>query len=214
MNKTVYKGYDFNAGREIAWCEIKLNKENAKESLKKISEQIELRKKLNNHDNLLGYIHGWYERYENIYVIIEELCSGGNINSNYKYIQKPKLKLIKKWIKEILKGLDFLHSNKVIHHDIKCENIFLDRISGHLKIGCIGSLELLDSGQEFFDKYLGTPEFMAPEVNEGKYGFKSNIYSLGLTLIELLTVQKPYKECEGALNIYINKKKGILPESF
>ena len=103
MNKTVYKGYDFNAGREIAWCEIKLNKENAKESLKKISEQIELRKKLNNHDNLLGYIHGWYERYENIYVIIEELCSGGNINSNYKYIQKPKLKLIKKWIKEILK---------------------------------------------------------------------------------------------------------------
>lgn len=55
---------------------------------------------------------------------------------------------------------------------------------------------------------------MAPEVNEGKYGFKSDIYSLGLTLIELLTVQKPYKECEGALNIYINKIKGILPESF
>ena len=124
------------------------------------------------------------------------------------------MKLIKKWIKEILTGLDYLHSNKVIHHDIKCENIYLDRISGHLKIGCIGALEKLSPGQEFFDKYLGTPEFMAPEVNEGKYGFKSDIYSLGLTLIELLTVQKPYKECEGALNIYINKKKGILPESF
>ena len=55
---------------------------------------------------------------------------------------------------------------------------------------------------------------MAPEVNEGHYSFKSDIYSLGLTLIELLTVQIPYKECEGALNIYINKKKGILPESF
>jgi hypothetical protein len=55
---------------------------------------------------------------------------------------------------------------------------------------------------------------MAPEVNEGNYNFKSDIYSLGLTLIELLTVQIPYKECEGALNIYINKKKGILPESF
>ena len=111
-------------------------------------------------------------------------------------------------------GLDYLHSNKVIHHDIKCENILLDRISGHLKIGCIGALEELNEGQEYFDKYLGTPEFMAPEVNEGKYGFNSDIYSLGLTLIELLTVQKPYKECEGALNIYINKKKGILPESF
>ena len=55
---------------------------------------------------------------------------------------------------------------------------------------------------------------MAPEVNEGKYNFNADIYSLGLSLIELLTVQKPYKECEGALNIYVNKKKGILPESF
>ena len=169
---------------------------------------------MKNHDNILGYINGWHEEYENIYVIIEELCSGGNINSNYKYIQKPKLKLIKKWIKEILTGLDYLHSNKIIHHDIKCENIYLDRISGHLKIGCIGSLEQLKEGQEYFEKYIGTPEFMAPEINEGKYGFKSDIYSLGLTLIELLTVQKPYKECEGALNIYINKIKGILPESF
>ena len=124
------------------------------------------------------------------------------------------MKLIKKWIKEILTGLDYLHSNKIIHHDIKCENIYLDRISGHLKIGCIGSLEQLNEGQEYFEKYIGTPEFMAPEINEGKYGFKSDIYSLGLTLIELLTVQKPYKECEGALNIYINKIKGILPESF
>ena len=75
------------------------------------------------------------------------------------------MKLIKKWIKEILTGLDYLHSNKVVHHDIKCENILLDRISGHLKIGCIGALEQLSEGQEYFEKYLGTPEFMAPEVN-------------------------------------------------
>ena len=122
--------------------------------------------------------------------------------------------MIKKWIKEILTGLDYLHSNNIIHHDIKCENIYLDRISGHLKIGCIGVLEKLQNGSESFENYLGTPEFMAPEVNEGKYNFKADIFSLGLTLIELLTVQKPYKECEGALNIYVNKKKGILPESF
>ena len=72
------------------------------------------------------------------------------------------MKLIKKWIKEILTGLDYLHSNKVVHHDIKCENILLDRISGHLKIGCIGAVEQLSEGQEYFEKYLGTPEFMAP----------------------------------------------------
>ena len=105
-----------------------------------------------------------------------------------------------------------MHSHNIIHHDLKCDNIYLDRISGNLKIGCIGYIEILPSGSETFDKYIGTPEFMAPEVNEGKYSFKADIYSLGLSLLELLTVQKPYKECEGALNIYVNKKKGIMPE--
>ena len=105
-----------------------------------------------------------------------------------------------------------MHSHNIIHHDLKCDNIYLDRISGNLKIGCIGYIEVLPSGEENFDKYIGTPEFMAPEVNEGKYSFKADIYSLGLSLLELLTVQKPYKECEGALNIYVNKKKGIMPE--
>ena len=171
-------------------------------------------KSINEHKNLLKYINSWYDSNQNIYIIIEELCRGGNINSNYKYIQKPKIRLIKKWIKEILTALDYLHSNNIIHHDIKCENIYLDRISGNLKIGCIGSIESLPLGSDHFEKYAGTPEFMAPEVNEGKYNFKSDIYSLGLSLIELLTVQKPYKECEGSLNIYINKKKGIMPESF
>ena len=191
-----------------------MNKNNPINSINRINEQINILKTINQHDNLLKYINSWYNISKEIYIIIEELCSGGNINSNYKYIQKPKIKLIKKWIKEILTGLDYLHSNRIIHHDIKCENIYLDRISGHLKIGCIGCIEKLPEDLDHFEKYLGTPEYMAPEVNEGKYSFKSDIYSLGLTLIELLTVQKPYKECEGALNIYVNKKRGILPESF
>ena len=94
-------------------------------------------KSINDHKNLLKYINSWYDSNQNVYIIIEELCRGGNINSNYKYIQKPKIRLIKKWIKEILTALDYLHSNNIIHHDIKCENIYLDRISGNLKIGCI-----------------------------------------------------------------------------
>jgi len=54
LNKTVYKGYDFNAGREIAWCEIKFTEEKSKEQIDFIKEQIELRLKLKNHENILG----------------------------------------------------------------------------------------------------------------------------------------------------------------
>ena len=48
--------------------------------------------------------------------------------------------------------------------------------------------------KEYFSKYIGTEEFMAPEVKNGKYSFKADIYSLGLTIIQLLTMEKPYKE--------------------
>jgi hypothetical protein len=69
LNKTVYKGYDFNAGREISWCEIKFNQENIENQINKIKEQIALRSELNNHDNILGYVNSWYEEYDNIYII-------------------------------------------------------------------------------------------------------------------------------------------------
>ena len=62
--------------------------------------------------------------------------------------------------------------------------------------------------------YVGTEEFMAPEVIEGKYTTKADIYSLGMCIIQMITLEVPYKECGGAaLKIYDNVKKGILPRA-
>ena len=55
---------------------------------------------------------------------------------------------------------------------------------------------------------------MAPEVKEGKYTFKADIYSLGLTIIQFLTMERPYKEFRKKQNIYEAKKKGKFPLSF
>ena len=68
--------------------------------------------------------------------------------------------------------------------------------------------------KEYFTKYIGTEEFMAPEVKEGKYTFKADIYSFGLTLIQLITMEKPYKEFQRKIEIYEAKKKGEYPLSF
>jgi serine/threonine protein kinase len=106
-----------------------------------------------------------------------------------------------------------LHSNDYIHHDVKCQNILVDRVSGNLKLGDLLCAEKLDN-KKYFTKYIGTEEFMAPEVKEGKYSFKADIYSLGITLIQLITMEKPYKEFQRKIDIDEAKKKGAYPLSF
>ena len=89
----------------------------------------------------------------------------------------------------------------------------VDRITGNLKIGDLISIEKVnDNG--YFSKYIGTEEFMAPEVKEGKYTFKADIYSLGITIIQILTMERPYKEFRKKENLYEAKKKGLFPLSF
>ena len=165
------------------------------------------------HPNLLEYISVWYEENKNKAVIITELLQGGNLREYRKYQKKIKVKLIKKWIKQLLSVLDYLHSNDYIHHDVKCQNILVDRVSGNLKLGDLLCAEKLDN-KKYFTKYIGTEEFMAPEVKEGKYSFKADIYSLGITLIQLITMEKPYKEFQRKIDIFEAKKKGEYPLSF
>ena len=162
---------------------------------------------------MLEYFSVWYEESKNKAVIITELLQGGNLREHRKYQKKLKIKLIKKWIKQILKALDYLHSNGFIHHDIKCQNILVNRLTGNLKLGDLIGLEKI-SEKGYFSKYVGTEEFMAPEAKEGKYSFKADIYSLGLTIIQFLTMEKPYKEFKRKNNLYEAKKTGKLPLSF
>ena len=166
-----------------------------------------------NHPNIVKFIAGWYNRKLKKVIMITEFISGGSLKLNIKQLNiSPRLRLIKKWIKEILNGLSYLHNQNIIHRDIKCDNIFIDRITGNIKIGDLGNGIIVK--KKFCTKFTGTEEFMAPEINEGKYSFKVDIYSLGLTIIEMLTLETPYKECEGTLKIYENKKNEIYPESF
>ena len=131
----------------------------------------------------------------------------------FKY---PRLKLVKLWCQEILKGLKYLHEHNppIIHRDIKCENIFINKNTGEVKIGDLG-LGIILKDTEYASQFCGTIEYCSPEVYQKKYGVKCDIYSLGISIIEIITGEKPYSECKGKILAVCDKvKNGILPECF
>ena len=151
------------------------------------------------HPNLLDYISAWYEDNKNRVVIITELLQGGNLREHRKYQKNLKINLIKKWIKQLLSALDFLHSNDYIHHDIKCQNILVDRISGNLKLGDLIFAEKLGN-REYFTKYVGTEEFMAPEVKDGKYTLGRQDYDHLFGINDVMTLTPNEKSIASLAN--------------
>ena len=103
---------------------------------------------------------------------------------------------MKNWCSEILQGLVYLHEQKphpIIHRDLKCDNIFINSHSGEIRIGDLGLSTPMQNS--YTTSVLGTPEFMAPELYEEYYGTSVDIYAFGMCVLEMITLERPYKEC-------------------
>lgn len=105
-----------------------------------------------------------------------------------------------------MKGLEYLHKHKKIHRDIKAGNILLDA-SGTTKLADFGvSAELMNTLADK-DTVIGTPFWMSPEViSKSKYNKKTDIWSLGITAIELAEGQPPYSHIHPIRAMFAIKK--------
>lgn len=123
-----------------------------------------------------------------------------------KKIPDIRFKVLKKWCIDVLKGLEYLHTQQpypVVHRDLKCDNIFINSHKGNVMIGDLGFATILSN--KTAGSILGTPGYMAPEIFEEKYGTPADIYSFGMCVLEMATHQSPYSECKGnVIKIYLN----------
>ncbi|CAN1299696.1 Serine/threonine-protein kinase WNK8 [Linum perenne] len=211
--KTVYKAFDEVDGIEVAWNQM--NVEDAlqtPEQLERLYSEVHLLKSLK-HENIIKCYHSWVDDQTKTINMITELFTSGCLRQYRKKHNNVDLKAIKNWARQILKGLNYLHSHDppIIHRDLKCDNVFVNGHTGEVKIGDLGLAAIMQ--QPTARSVIGTPEFMAPELYDEEYTELVDIYSFGMCMLEMVTCEYPYCECRNPAQIYRKVSLGIKPAS-
>ncbi|TKY64109.1 serine/threonine-protein kinase WNK4 [Spatholobus suberectus] len=211
--KTVYRGFDEVDGIEVAWNQVKIDGLlHSVDDLAKLYSEVNLLKSLK-HENIIKFYNSWIDDKQNTVNMITELFTSGNLRQYRKKHKYVEMKAIKGWARQILQGLVYLHSHKppIIHRDLKCDNIFVNGNQGEVKIGDLGLAVVMQ--QPTAQSVIGTPEFMAPELYEEAYTELVDIYSFGMCILEMVTLEYPYSECKNPAQIFKKVTSGIKPAS-
>ncbi|EGR28014.1 protein kinase domain protein [Ichthyophthirius multifiliis] len=163
-------------------------------SQEKTLEEYQIMKKLN-HPNIIKCESAFIQKRKYLCIIIQ-YAEGGDmqqkINQMIKNNQKFDQNQIKIWIIQIIDALKYIHDNKIIHRDIKAQNIFLNS-ENNILLGDFGVSKSLESTKDLCNTYVGTPYYIAPEIIDGDhYSFKVDIWSFGIFFYQLNYLKYPF----------------------
>ena len=177
------------SGRLVAIKSFNKKKLTTKRAKRKIRTEIEALSKLRN--PFCTQIYDYFETNTHILIVMEYICGDllGYIRKRAK-ISEPTAKII---FKQIIKGLQYIHKKKIVHRDIKLDNVLID-LTNTVKICDFGVCRILQPGDIMYE-HCGTPAYIAPEIfkDEGYEGFSCDIWSAGVTLYYMLAGVQPFK---------------------
>ncbi|XP_061338958.1 probable serine/threonine-protein kinase WNK11 [Gastrolobium bilobum] len=212
--KKVYRAFDKEEGIEVAWNQVKLRKFSDDPAMvDRLFSEVRLLRSLSSKD-IIAFFNVWRDEQHGTLNFITEVCTSGNLRGYRKKHKHVSMKALKKWSKQILEGLNYLHMHDpcIIHRDLNCSNVFVNGNTGQVKIGDLGLAAIVGKSHSAHS-VLGTPEFMAPELYEEDYTEMVDIYSFGMCVLEMVTLEIPYGECDNVAKIYKKVSSGVRPQA-
>ncbi|XP_068187464.1 serine/threonine-protein kinase 10 [Antennarius striatus] len=190
----VYKARNKETGALAAAKQIETKCE---EELEDYMVEIDILAKCNHH-YIVKLLDAFY--HDHTLWIMIEFCPGGAVDATMleldRGLTEPQIKVV---CRQVLEALVYLHSMKIIHRDLKAGNILL-MLDGDIKLADFGVSAKNTKTLQRRDSFIGTPYWMAPEVvmcetmKDAPYDYKADIWSLGITLIELAQIEPPHHE--------------------
>jgi WNK lysine deficient protein kinase len=208
--KTVYRAFDRAEGKEVAWSKVELQSLDM-DGMNGAMREVEIMKEVD-HPHIVKLSASWVDAKTSTLHLITDLYAG-SLDAYVKLHGRQEPAVIRKWARQICNALVYLHdtgSEPIVHRDLKCANVFVNNYTGDVAVGDLGYATVLSRSRSA--SVIGTPEFMAPEVLDGNYSFKADIYAFGMVLIELATLRKPYSKWRTVTHIYMAVLGGSLPE--
>lgn len=154
-----------------------------------------------NHPNIVRF-REVYKTKKGKLCIVMDYADGGDLQSKIKEKHKKKAQTgtleyyseeqVLSWFTQICLALKHVHDRKILHRDLKSQNIFLTK-KGMVKLGDFGIARVLSNTKSRAKTVVGTPYYLSPEIIESQpYNFKSDIWSLGVLLYEMCALQPPF----------------------
>ncbi|XP_069842736.1 mitogen-activated protein kinase kinase kinase kinase 1 isoform X2 [Dendropsophus ebraccatus] len=190
---------------------VKIVKEESDEDFSVIQQEVIMLKSCS-HKNIVTY-YGSYMRANKLWICME-FCGGGSLQDIYQVTGSLSELQVAYVCRETLQGLSYLHNQGKMHRDIKGANILLND-NGDVKLADFGISAQLTATFARRNSFIGTPYWMAPEVAavefKGGYTELCDVWSLGITAIELIELQPPMFHVHPLRVLFLMSKSGFQP---
>ncbi|XP_063308796.1 mitogen-activated protein kinase kinase kinase 3-like isoform X2 [Pelobates fuscus] len=202
----VYLCYDVDRGRELAVKQVPFDPDSQETSKEVNALECEIQLlKLHRHERIVQYYGCLRDPAERKLSIFVEYMPGGSIKDQLKAYGALTENVTRRYTRQILQGVSYLHVNMIVHRDIKGANILRDS-AGNVKLGDFGAskrIQTICMSGTGIKSVTGTPYWMSPEVISGEgYGRKADVWSVACTVVEMLTEKPPWAEFEAMAAIF------------
>eukprot|EP00118_Oscarella_pearsei_P008413 m.43111 g.43111 ORF g.43111 m.43111 type:complete len:451 (+) comp33415_c0_seq5:784-2136(+) len=160
-----------------------------------VMKEVNILSKLR-HPNIVNYKESFFDDQQQHLCIVQDFCDGGTLHAKIGEARERKEKIpqekIMQWFVQLALALQHIHSQKVLHRDLKSQNVFLTK-SDVVKVGDFGISKVLDNTLDMAQTCVGTPYYLSPELCQDlPYNSKSDMWALGCLLYELCELRPAF----------------------